>query len=94
MAWEEVRGSSRVVVAAAHQVAHADDAKSRVDEVSRVPTKSLRPISTTLFDFKGPFGAQWEVISAGVILVIIPTLIAFLVLQRFIYNGFTAGAGK
>ena len=43
MAWEEARGSSRVVVAAAHQVAHADDAKSRVDEVSRVPTKSLRP---------------------------------------------------
>ena len=43
MAWEEVRGSSRVVAAAAHQVAHADDAKSRVDEVSRVPTKSLRP---------------------------------------------------
>ncbi len=43
MAWEEARGSSRVVVAAAHQVAHADDAKSRVDEASRLPTKSLRP---------------------------------------------------
>ena len=57
-----------------------------------LPSEGL--ISTSLFRFKGPFGAQWEVISAGVILVIIPTLIAFLALQRFIYNGFTAGAGK
>ena len=43
MAWEETRGSSRVVVGAARQVAHADDAKSRVDEASRLPTKSMHP---------------------------------------------------
>jgi multiple sugar transport system permease protein len=42
----------------------------------------------------GPFGAQWEVIAAGTILVIVPTLIAFLFLQRFIYNGLTSGATK
>ena len=28
------------------------------------------------------------------IIVIVPTLIAFLLLQRFIYNGFTRGATK
>ncbi|WP_433087075.1 carbohydrate ABC transporter permease [Dactylosporangium sp. CA-052675] len=59
-----------------------------------MPSRDLGVISTSLFRFKGPFGAQWEVISAGVILVIVPTLIVFLLLQRFIYNGFTAGAGK
>jgi ABC-type glycerol-3-phosphate transport system permease component len=59
-----------------------------------MPSDELGVISTSLFRFKGPFGAQWEVISAGVILVIVPTLIVFLLLQRFIYNGFTAGAGK
>jgi multiple sugar transport system permease protein len=59
-----------------------------------MPSQELGVISTSLFRFKGPFGAQWEVISAGVILVIIPTLIVFLALQRFIYNGFTAGATK
>ena len=37
-------------------------------------------ISTALFRFKGPFGAQWEIIAAGTILVIAPTLIAFLFL--------------
>jgi ABC-type glycerol-3-phosphate transport system permease component len=51
-------------------------------------------ISTALFRFKGPFGAHWEVISAGVILVIVPTLVLFVLLQRFIYNGFTSGATK
>lgn len=59
-----------------------------------LPTKDLRPISTTLFDFKGPFGAQWEVISAGVVITIIPILVLFLFLQRWIYNGFTSGATK
>jgi len=51
-------------------------------------------ISTALFRFKGPYGAQWEVIAAGTILVIIPTFIAFLLLQRWIYKGLTAGAVK
>lgn len=51
-------------------------------------------ISTSLFRFKGPFGAQWEVISAGTLIVIIPTLIAFLFLQRWIYRGLTSGAVK
>jgi multiple sugar transport system permease protein len=32
--------------------------------------------------------------AAGVILVIVPTLIGFLPLRRFSYNGFTAGATK
>lgn len=51
-------------------------------------------ISTSLFRFKGPFGAHWEIIAAGTILVIIPTLIAFILLQRWIYRGLTAGAVK
>lgn len=51
-------------------------------------------ISTSLFQFKGPFGAQWEVIAAGTILVILPTLFAFLFLQRWIYRGLVAGAVK
>jgi len=59
-----------------------------------MPSRDLGVISTALFRFKGPMGSQWEIISAGVILVIIPTLIAFLALQRFVYNGFTQGATK
>ncbi|WP_030249158.1 MULTISPECIES: carbohydrate ABC transporter permease [unclassified Streptomyces] len=59
-----------------------------------MPSEDLGVISTSLFRFKGPFGAHWETISAGTILVIVPTLVVFLLLQRFIYNGFTQGATK
>jgi raffinose/stachyose/melibiose transport system permease protein len=59
-----------------------------------MPSQNLGVMSTSLFRFKGPFGAHWEDISAGAILVIIPTLVIFLFLQRFIYNGFTMGASK
>jgi multiple sugar transport system permease protein len=59
-----------------------------------MPSEDLGTISTSLFRFKGPFGASWEAISAGAILVIVPTLIVFLALQRYIYNGFTSGSVK
>jgi multiple sugar transport system permease protein len=59
-----------------------------------MPSRDLGVVSTTLFRFQGPFGSEWEVISAGVILVILPTLAIFLALQRFIYSGLTAGATK
>jgi multiple sugar transport system permease protein len=59
-----------------------------------MPSQDLGVISTSLFRFKGPFGAHWEIMSAGAVLVIVPTLVLFLLLQRFIYNGFTSGAVK
>lgn len=59
-----------------------------------MPGRELAVISTALFNFKGPYGAQWEVIAAGTAIVIIPTIIVFLFLQRWIYNGITAGATK
>jgi len=59
-----------------------------------MPSRDLSVISTSLFRFKGPLGTQWEVLSAGAIIVIVPTLLVFLALQRFIYNGLSAGATK
>ncbi|MEU3255185.1 carbohydrate ABC transporter permease [Streptomyces sp. NPDC006997] len=59
-----------------------------------MPSEELGTMSTALFRFKGPFGAHWETISAGAILVILPTLLVFLFLQRYIYNGFAQGASK
>ncbi|MEU7382057.1 MULTISPECIES: carbohydrate ABC transporter permease [unclassified Streptomyces] len=59
-----------------------------------MPSDDLGVISTSLFRFRGPFGAHWETISAGAVLVILPTLVVFLFLQRFIYNGFTKGATR
>jgi ABC-type glycerol-3-phosphate transport system permease component len=59
-----------------------------------MPSRDLGVVSTSLFRFLGPFSAKWEVISAGVVIAVIPTLIVFLALQRWIYNGFTSGSTK
>ncbi|MEK4276952.1 carbohydrate ABC transporter permease [Paenibacillus sp. FSL R7-0026] len=59
-----------------------------------MPKTDLQVISTALFKFKGPFGSQWEVISAGIMIAIIPTMIIFLLLQKYIYNGFAQGSVK
>ncbi|WP_262315277.1 carbohydrate ABC transporter permease [Lacticaseibacillus parakribbianus] len=58
-----------------------------------MPDPNLKVISTALFAFKGPYGTNWPVILAGVIIVILPILIVFLTLQKYIYNG-VAGSVK
>jgi multiple sugar transport system permease protein len=59
-----------------------------------MPKTSLGVISTALFRFKGPFVSQWEIICAGIVLAVIPSLVAFLALQKYIYSGLTQGAVK
>lgn len=64
------------------------------DYIRLMGSVELHVISKALFKFQGPYGSEWEVICAGIILSIIPTLIAFLGLQKYIYNGFTEGSVK
>ena len=58
------------------------------------PKADLLTLSTTLFKFKGPYGSHWEIISAGMIIIMIPTLIIFLTLQKQIYSGLVSGSVK
>lgn len=58
------------------------------------PAQELGTVATSLYKFIGPYGGQWNVIAAGVILIMIPTAIVFLLLQKYIYNGFVDGAVK
>ena len=59
-----------------------------------MPGQDLGVISTALFRFRGPFSASWELIAAGTLLVILPSLVVFIFLQRYIYKGLTSGAVK
>lgn len=59
-----------------------------------MPKTDLQTISTALFKFKGPYGSQWEVICAAIMIAIIPTLVVFTALQKYIYNGFSQGSVK
>ncbi|MDD4010967.1 MAG: carbohydrate ABC transporter permease [Sphaerochaetaceae bacterium] len=51
-------------------------------------------ISTSLYAFTGEYGNQYNYICAGVIITIIPILVVFLLLQKYIYNGIASGAVK
>lgn len=59
-----------------------------------MPSDDLAVVSTALYRFIGPYGAQWEVIFAGIIICIIPSLIIFLALQKFIYSNLVTGSVK
>ena len=56
--------------------------------------QDLSVISTSLYRFQGPYNTQWEVICAGIIITMVPTLIIFLLLQKWIYKGLTEGSVK
>ncbi|MBP3365544.1 MAG: carbohydrate ABC transporter permease [Treponema sp.] len=59
-----------------------------------MPKKSLMVISTSLYKFKGPFGTNWPVICAGVVIALIPTLVVFVSMQKYIYSGMVSGSVK
>ena len=59
-----------------------------------MPSDGLEVVSTALYRFIGPYGSKWEIIFAGVIICIIPTIIIFLSMQKFIYSNLVSGSVK
>ncbi|WP_035279048.1 carbohydrate ABC transporter permease [Clostridium sp. Ade.TY] len=59
-----------------------------------MPGEKLNTVSTTIFKFIGPDNIEWNVICAAVIISIIPMILFFLFLQKYIYRGITAGSIK
>lgn len=56
--------------------------------------KDQLTVSMALYTFVGPLGSQFNLICAGAIMSLIPALVVFLLFQKQIYNGMTAGAVK
>lgn len=59
-----------------------------------MPKKSLCTVAQAIRLFVGDKGGQWPVVAAGVILILIPTLVTYLFAQRFIVAGVSNGAVK
>ena len=57
-----------------------------------LPGENKHTISTTIYRFVGPNQTEWHVISAAILISMVPMLILFLVLQKYIYQGITAGS--
>lgn len=57
-------------------------------------SKQYYPITRGLIVFQGVYGSNWPTLAAAVLLLTLPMLVLFLVLQRYIVSGLTAGAVK
>lgn len=55
---------------------------------------AFQTISKALYDFSGPYKSQYNIISAGVFFTMLPSLIVFLLFQKKIYAGLSAGSVK
>ncbi len=56
--------------------------------------KKYATVATSLYTFVGPLGSKYNLICAGVIISLLPALIVFVLCQKQIYSGLTAGAVK
>jgi raffinose/stachyose/melibiose transport system permease protein len=56
--------------------------------------KDYYPITRGMIVFQGVYGSNWPTLAAAVLIMTLPMMILFLVLQRYIVSGLTAGAVK
>lgn len=59
-----------------------------------IPSDKFRTLSTTLMIFQGDRSLDWGNLSAGMILVIVPSLVIYFVFQKYIFSGLVSGASK
>lgn len=59
-----------------------------------MPSPNLRTITIWLNSFSNDHATEWTVMCAGIMIVLLPTLIAYLFLQKYIINGVSSGAIK
>jgi raffinose/stachyose/melibiose transport system permease protein len=52
------------------------------------------PMTLAVYNFFGQFQQDWNLVSADVVLTVVPVLVIYLFGQRFIMSGLTAGAVK
>jgi len=55
---------------------------------------TLWPMTLAVYNFFGQFQSDWSLVSADVVLTILPVIIIYLIAQRFILSGMSAGAVK
>jgi raffinose/stachyose/melibiose transport system permease protein len=54
----------------------------------------LYPITRGLIVFEGVYGSNWPALAAAVLMLAVPMIVLFMVLQRYIISGLTAGSVK
>jgi raffinose/stachyose/melibiose transport system permease protein len=55
---------------------------------------NLWPMTLAVYNFFGQFQQDWSLVSADILLTILPVLLVYILAQRFILSGLTSGAVK
>ena len=53
-----------------------------------------RPITAGIFNFMGQYGTKWSYLTAFAVVTIIPVMLIFIFMQKYIVGGMTSGAVK
>lgn len=59
-----------------------------------VQSDKLKPVTTGLNSLMGEYQRSWNILFAGTMIAVIPTVLLFIFLQRFFIRGLTLGSGK
>ena len=59
-----------------------------------MPKNGLRTLTTFLMNFANAQQGSWQKLAAGIIIVMIPTIILYVFFQKYILEGISAGAVK
>ena len=59
-----------------------------------MPKNKLRTITTFLMDYANAQQGSWQTLAAGIIVVMIPTVLTYIFFQKYILAGIAAGAVK
>ena len=62
--------------------------------VSLASKQDMRLVSVGLYFYLSDFGVEWGKIAAGAMLSLLPPVVLFLILQRHLIHGLSAGAFK
>jgi multiple sugar transport system permease protein len=54
----------------------------------------LKPVTTGLASLMGEYQRSWNILFAGTLIAVIPTILLFVFLQRYFIQGLTMGSGK
>jgi multiple sugar transport system permease protein len=56
--------------------------------------QAMRPITAGIFNFMGQYGTKWSYLTAFAVVTIVPVVIIFVFMQKYIISGLTSGAVK
>jgi raffinose/stachyose/melibiose transport system permease protein len=59
-----------------------------------MPKAKLGVVSTSIMRFAGINQAEWNYICAAILIIMVPTVLIYLFLQKYIFSGVTSGAVK